>query len=259
MDDVLEQALRLAATDPAARPAFYRALLDAEVVVIGRSNGTVDDDGRLSPGSHLSLAHWRAPDDTLFVPFFSSEARLHAAAPAETSILRLHARALFETARGSVLVLNPGAEVGKEFAPGEIDALLDHGVAHAADPHVVESARQVLLGQPAERPDALITAVSALLAGHANVRAAYLARMDDPSRPPPSLVIGLEGDGDLDAALREVGSVAADTAPRDTPVDLVEVRRGDDGLSDYFLRSVEPFYRRPAGGFGGRLRALFGG
>ena len=33
----LEQALRLAATDPAARPDFYRLLLEAEIFVIGES------------------------------------------------------------------------------------------------------------------------------------------------------------------------------------------------------------------------------
>jgi hypothetical protein len=109
---------------------------------------------------------------------------------------------------------------------------------------VIEEDTRVLLAQPAERPEALLEAVRAFLARRPAAKRAWLALMTVPSQDPePHLVIGVEADGDVDALLGEIGNVAADTSPAG-PVDLMQVREGDDGLSRYFLDNVEPFYRR---------------
>lgn len=67
--------------------------------------------------------------------------------------------------------------------------------------------------------------------------------MHDPaSEEKSTLVIGFEGG--LDVAMREAGVVAADTAPNGDPVDFIRIRAGEGGVSDYFLKSVKPFYER---------------
>jgi hypothetical protein len=68
--------------------------------------------------------------------------------------------------------------------------------------------------------------------------------MHIPSQDPePHLVIGVEADGDAEALLAEIGNVAADTSPAG-PVDVMQVRVGEEGLSRYFLDNVEPFFQR---------------
>jgi hypothetical protein len=239
----LERALRLAATDPAARPDFYRQLLEADVFVIGDAGGHPEGAFTAQEGESIALQHWSKADGTTVLPFFSSLAALQRALDEEVTYLRLPARTLLEMTQGATLVLDPRSEYGKEFVPGEIVALLAGGLTRRAEPRVLEKATQVLLAQPKQRPEALIAGVCAFLAKRPAVRRAWLASMHLPEQDPePHLVIGLEADGEIDALIAEVGNVAADLAT-DGPIDLVQVRAGEEGLSHYFLESVEPFYR----------------
>lgn len=254
----LEQALERAAGEPAARPEFYRQLLDAQVIVIGHSDPPAAGTAMLEAGARVSIFNWQTKDGLPFIPFFSSLAALQRVLDEEAGYLALPVRTLFEMTRGATLVLNPGSDHGKEFFPAEVEALLTSGVNHVGTQRVVQEATEVLLGQPANRPEAMVSALAALFAKHAGVRAAYLCLMHDPAASPaPVLMIGVEGvdEADLDPVIREAGAVAADTAPAGEPVDFVQVRRGDGGISDYFAGSVPPFYKR---GLGSKLRSLFG-
>jgi hypothetical protein len=240
----LEGALRLAATDPSARPDFYRMLLEAEVLVIGDASPRPSGKWEAKAGESISLQHWSKPDGSMVLPFFSSIEALQRALDEEVTYYQLPARALFEMTQGATLVLDPRSEYGKEFVPGEITALLAGGLTRAAERHVMEEATQVLLAQPKERPVALIHGIGAFLAKRPAVKRAWLALMTNPAiSPEPNLVVGVEVDGDPDAVFAEIGNVAADLSDGG-PVDLILVREGDDGLSQYFLQNVEPFYRR---------------
>jgi hypothetical protein len=240
----LERALRLAATDPAARPDFYRQLLEAEVFVIGEPRAHPDAAWTAQPGESIALQHWGKPDGTTVLPFFSSLEALQRAVDQEVTYYQLPARALLEMTQGATLVLDPRSDYGKEFVPGEIAALLAGGLTHAAERRVIQEATQVLLAQPKERPEALINGVRAFLGKRPAARRAWLALMHIPTQDSdPHLVVGIEADGDADALLAEAGNVAADLSPAG-PVDLVQVRAGEEGLSRYFLEGVEPFFRR---------------
>jgi hypothetical protein len=167
----------------------------------------------------------------------------------------LPAKSFFEMTLGSFLMLNPMSPYGKEFFPNEIQALLETGVNHAPQSRVVRKETKVLLGQPANYPSEMVSALTALLAKHSAVKAAYLCLMHDPSTSDkPSLVVGLDGDRDLTEATREAGSVAADTVPKGDSVDFVVLKRGESGISDYMFKSVKPFYERT---WGAKLRSLF--
>ena len=69
------------------------------------------------------------------------------------------------------------------------------------------------------------------------------------------LLVGIEADGNFERVVRAAGVVAGDTAPRGELVDATRVVRSDKGLAAYFIRDVEPFYRRARGGW---LKSLFG-
>ncbi|MFN4362280.1 MAG: enhanced serine sensitivity protein SseB C-terminal domain-containing protein [Hylemonella sp.] len=252
----LERALELAASDPASRPEFYRTLMESEVFVIGSSGAVTGQRSLIPAGAKVEIVHWEKQDGTPVIPFFTSLEALRRSLKEETGFMALSARGFFEMVKGKTLVLNPASPYGKEFFPNEIESLLSTGVNHAPVSRTVETATQVLLGQPSAYPTQMVSSLKALLAKHANVRAAHLCLMQEPTSQVPSLVVGFEGEGDISRAMADAGAVAADTAPRGTPVDFIRVIPGEPGLSEYFLSTGTPFYRRT---FGATLKRLFGG
>ncbi|UHQ21570.1 enhanced serine sensitivity protein SseB C-terminal domain-containing protein [Lysobacter sp. 5GHs7-4] len=253
----LDTALAQAAADPAARPAFYRLLLDSQIYVIGHTRTPEASDDPNAGRNKLAVMQWQKDDGTLYLPFFTSLQALQREIDAEVAVIGVTAREFFQITRGARLVLNPSSQYGREFDPGEIAALLDTGSVHAASPRVVARSSEVLLGQPQHTPQRMLASLRSLLSKHGQVRAAYLAQMHDPAvTPAPVLLIGLDGDGDLTRTVQDVGAVAADTADHAPGVDVVLIQRGDNGLSDYLLREVEPFYRRS---LGATLRGWFSG
>ena len=243
-ENALERTLRLAAREPASRPDFYRLLLESEVYVIGTAQGASGAQ-TVAAGDQLSIQNWNKDDGTPVVPFFSSLDLLRRALTGESGYLSLPARSLFEITRGAALVLNPNADHGKEFFPQEIEALLSGCLTREPVQRVTQKQSKVLLGQPAQYPKAMAEALSACFGKRAEVNAGYLCLMHDTSQDAkPHLVVGVEVDGDFDGVLREAGTVAADTVPDGDAVDLFRVVRGEAGLSEYFLKSVKPFYQR---------------
>lgn len=252
--NALELSLARAADDPASRPDFYRTLLESEVFVIGFTDSAGEGRSTIPEGSKLSIVNWEKNDGTPVIPFFTSLEALRSALKEEATFLAMPARNFFEITRGSGLVLNPKSSYGKEFFPHEIEALLETGVNHIATQRIVQKATKVLLGQPANYPVEMVSALTSLLAKHPNVKAAYLCLMHDPgSDEKPTLVVGFEGDNDLDQAMKEAGSVAADTAPRGELVDFTRIKPNEPGISAYMYESVKPFYERT---WGKRLRAM---
>jgi len=254
----LDRALQSAATDPASRPEFYRVLLASDVFIIGRTHAPGEGRTVIPAGAKIDIVHWEKKDGTPVVPFFSSVDALRQSLKESADYVSLPARNFFELVKGRTLVLNPASSHSKEFFPNEVESLLATGVNNAPVQRTVGKATQVLLGQPRDYPDYMVAALKKILGKHANVRAAYLCQMQEPasqeSTPRPALVIGLDADGDISRAITEAGAVAADTAPRGTPVDFVKIVQGEGGMSDYFLRNVKPFHRRT---LGAAIRRLF--
>lgn len=251
----LEQKLKHAADDPASRPEFYKALMEANVFVIGHTDSEGEGVSTIPTGAKLSIVNWVKNDGTPVTPFFTSLEALQRALKEESKFVALPAKSFFEMTLGSFLVLNPSSPYGKEFFPNEIQALLETGMNHAPKTRVVQKETKVLLGQPTDYPSAMVSALTVLLAKHSAVKAAYLCLMHDPSSSEkPSLVVGFEGDKDLSEPMKEAGSVAADTAPRGELVDFTVLKRGEPGISDYMFSSVKPFYERT---WRRKLRSLF--
>lgn len=241
----LEAALAAAASDPAARPAFYRTLLESDIYVLGSSNMPSDGSHVLPAGTSLAITKWKSTDGTEVIPFFASLRALELALKEPAPYVAMPARAFFEMTRGERLIINPTSEHAKEFLPHEIAALLATGLNGVPVVEQVQAARKVQLGQPRVSPAQMVSALSKFLAGQAGVKAAYLCQMVDPmSGGKTALVVGLEGDGDLVSVIEQAGSVAADTAPAGLQVNFVQIARGETGVAEYFFSSVGPFYRR---------------
>ncbi len=127
-EKALEEALRMAAEEPAHRPLFYRFLLDSVVYALSPSDASRTGISRIEAGEKITILNWEKTDGSPVVPFFTSMEALRAAIEQESAFLKLPARALFEMTKGSCLVLNPKLQYSKEFLPDEIEALLASGL-----------------------------------------------------------------------------------------------------------------------------------
>jgi|SRR5690625_2534156 len=255
-ENEIEYALRRAAEEPGDRPAFYKLLLDSKIFILGKSDSLDEGETVLRKDTNVAIIKWQDEDGNPVIPFFTSLLTLQRSIEQEQPYLALMARDFFELTQGSNLVLNPSSPYGKEFYPQEIATLLKSGTNSEPEHRLIEKETQVLLGQPADYPSEMISAITRLLSKHANVKAAYLASMNQPDvMPSKSLVVGIEGDGKIEEVIREVGAVAADTRPRELPVDLIQVQPSEAGLSEYMLNSTKPFYERS---WGAKLKLAFG-
>jgi hypothetical protein len=263
----LATALARAADGPAERLAFYRLLLSSIVYVIGDAGAPGAKQRAMQQGEKLSIRHWQGKDGSAVVPFFTSLPALQRVLKEESGYLALPARELFALTRGASLVLDPMSGHDKEFYPDEVADLLDKGADHVAQTRAPAGApapapsREIVLDQPPEPPAALIDALAALLPHHPGVQRAYLCRMHDPAAgDTPSLLVGFEGGDGLGEALDAARAVAAGAAPSGVAVDVVPLRAGDPGPSEYLLTAVAPFYTRtpPKSGLAATIRGWFG-
>lgn len=223
-ENELERAMLQAATEASARPAFYRLLLDSELVVLGKRNGS------------LALDTVQGPDGE-YHPVFSAETRIKALLddPAVVQNFKIKGRRLFEITRGAQFVLNPGSSPNKVLTAGEIDWCLK----------TFQPQAELIVAQPKVYPTRLIKALCILFTSRQAIRAAhlvYVARdgIDTEAHP----MIGLEAEGDVPRLAQEI----FDAAEAVMPNALIEVVYLDTSavmnpLQKHLL-SVPPFYRR---------------
>lgn len=239
----LEAALVRAADDPAESPTFYRELLAARLYVVQPNAPAGQGEVILKEGEAVHLQNVEI-EGAPAVPAYSSLARLRETLTEEAGYLAFGARDLFEIVQGTQVALNPGLAYGKLFTVPEIEALLDGSLFQPAERFVAERDTQVLMGQPANYPHALVEALGRFFRGRGDVEAAYLVHFYNPETDEaPHSLVGLEVSGDWDKIAGEAGMVAEQIKVPDPPVDFVKVGTGGS-LDDYFRRECEPFFLR---------------
>ncbi|CNI02680.1 enhanced serine sensitivity protein SseB [Yersinia frederiksenii] len=261
-DQSLESLLKLAATESIHRTAFFRALLDATVLVLVDDAELRGEEGEMTftAGDGVNILHWEKQDGESVIPFFTSVEVLQQALDIaedqsidteKQPFIAMPVRVLFEMTQGAHLFLNPKSEHGKEFWPQEVAMLLENGGLAQPAEMVVDKESQILLGQPEEYPAAMVDALIQLFSQRKPVRRAFLALMHDKSvDEKPNLLIGLEVDGsddEIDQLIQEAGNVASDHAPDDGPVDFCVVNEKERGVSHYLMTHTQAFYQRKWG------------
>ncbi|MTH45857.1 enhanced serine sensitivity protein SseB [Intestinirhabdus alba] len=241
----LETLLEKAAIEPAHRPAFFRTLLESTVWV----PGVAAEGGAVVESSALDLQHWEKEDGTSVIPFFTSPAALQQAVREEQAFVAMPARALFEMTLGETLFLNARLPVGKEFMPREISLLLGEEGSPLSVQQVLEGGESLILSEVAEPPAQMIDSLITLFKTLKPVKRAFLCAIKESEEAQPNLLIGIEADGDMTAIIHAAGSVATDTLPGDEPVDICEVKKGEQGVSHFITEHIAPFYERRWGGF----------
>ena len=133
----LEEALKAAVKDTEARPAFYKALLAAQVYVVGRAEAGHENE---ADGPHLQLKQWKQPDGSLAMPFFATMESFRDMFGFSEPHLLVPVIELFRFAgQGTTLVMT-SPEGSKEFKRDEVEMLLNLA---ASDPLALALERAV--------------------------------------------------------------------------------------------------------------------
>ena len=242
----LEETLLLAATNPDARPDFYRALLREDVLVL-----TLPKEGE--PAGEIPVTQNMEVQLQVLhdgkIPVFTARERIFDSnvVKEEVPYLRLSGFDLFQMVQGADCALNPFSSLGKLFTANELAELLA-GQLFEGPAHQIPPDTQVLLGQPANFPTALVESLSTYAAAQPLIRAIYLAQMQLPDSPEPArLLLGFDVEGEDTAFLQEVGAVIQHHLDATHQfVDIVLVSpNSEEPLSHYFYQT-EPVYKRGA-------------
>ena len=241
-ENVLEQLLLLAATDENARPAFYQALLQEEILMIlAPAEGIEPGEIILAEGQEIQLQI--LADGKL--PIFSSPSRLTDGGVENNPMpyVRLPGHAFFNMVQGQDCVLNPFSPAGKILPKDELAALLAGQLTGPLSPAGGDA--QVLLSQPADYPSAVAEAVSAWAATQPHIETAFLAQMQLDSNPEvPRLLLAFESSSLDPSFMQELGPVLEGRTTDFQFVDLMLLdKTSDEGVNPYF-RTIEPFYKQ---------------
>ncbi len=219
--NALEESLLRAASEDAARPEFYRRLLNSNLTVLG------------SFGETMSI-ETVSNEQGNFHPIFTVPERMKEFMAVDLPHFAIAARTLFEATSGAQFVINPGSGMGKILSADEIAWCLQ------AFPST-----SIIVAKPKIYPIKLVKALCILFTSRMLIRAAhlvYVARegVDQEAHP----MIGLEADGDVPRLAQEI-FVAAEAALPGTPIEVVYIDPQSelDPFQKHML-SVPPFYQR---------------
>jgi hypothetical protein len=241
-ENVLEQLLLLAATDENARPAFYQALLQEEILMIlAPTEGIAAGEVVLTEGQEIQLQV--LADGKL--PIFSSVPRLTdgGVENGPVSYVRLPGHAFFSMVQGQDCVLNPFSPAGKLLPKDELAALLAGQLTGPLSPAGGDA--QVMLSEPADYPTAVADAIKEWAATQPHIETAYLAQMQLADNPEvPRLLLAFESTNPDPSFMQQLGPVLQGQTNSYQFVDLMLLDvNSDEGVNPYF-RQVEPFYKK---------------
>jgi hypothetical protein len=206
-ENEIERLLVRAASEPSARAAFTRALMDAQIFVVLVPDGPVEQqpDGsvKVPEGTRLNLPS-ASRGAVKLLPFFSSPTRARTWFKGEYIVAPDRTRELFARYVDALFVLNPASDYGKEFTSDEVKRLLSGHFDDGPATEVIQKQEQVLLSHPSEVPTRLIKALGRELGALKSVRGAWLMQAMRASQKEPSWMLGVDNMGswqDVQAAI----------------------------------------------------------
>jgi hypothetical protein len=224
-ENEIEHMLIRASSEPSERPAFARALLDAEVcgVLVGESGPIVpgpDGNATVPQGTRLTLPSATRGEEKL-LPFFTAPSRARAWFSSDHIVAPDRTRDLFGRYPEASFVLNPGSDYGKEFTPSEVKRLLAGHFEEGAETVTIPAGQQLLLGHPSEVPDALIAALSREFSAVKSVRGAWLMLAARAGHAGQSWMLGVDCEGSWSDVQAAINRAVAGDVLKGRPLDAV--------------------------------------
>jgi hypothetical protein len=244
-ESALEHMLRDAWHEPGLRPAFYKRLLESEVLVPIQAGGEQRRSRVIGAGDTLQVITLVRKDRVGVIPFFTSAPRLFDDAAATGQCVRMIVRELFESRPDMHFHLNPFSRYGREFSPADVRCLLETGGIASTDPVVIGYDGEPDLRAPSQPPTEILSALRVAFARNFDVRAAYIAECchPEPGAEQMLLVMDLKDGADEMRAVREAGTVIRELSEAETPrFAVARLLRDGSPVACYFLDQADPFY-----------------
>jgi SseB protein C-terminal domain/SseB protein N-terminal domain len=196
----IERLLMRASAEPAARPGFARALMDAQIfqVLVADCGPIVPGpDGKrtLPVGSKLAMPNATRGEERL-VPFFTAPSRARTWFKGDHIVAPDTARDFFNRFQDAPFILNPGSDYGKEFTPAEVKRMLAGQFDEGPQTQVIEKTEQVLLAHPKEIPVDLIAALAREFEALPGMRGAWLMLAMREGASEQTWMLGVDHKGD---------------------------------------------------------------
>ena len=240
--NVLEHLLLLAPVDENARPAFYQALLQENILmVLAPAEGQATGEVQLAEGQEIQLQVLQ--DGRL--PIFSSAARLSDGNMDVSTIswVPIPGQAFFAMTQGQDCVLNPFSAAGKLLPAAEIEALLAGQFSQQGG---LPADAQVVLNAP-ELPEGLAESLADFGAANADILAIYVAQMQlaGNEAQPPRLLLGFDTISHDPEFMQQLGPALEGRTGNFQHVDLMLLDlTSDEGVNPYFQQpEVQPVYK----------------
>jgi SseB protein C-terminal domain/SseB protein N-terminal domain len=237
----IERMLLRASADPAARPGFALALMDAEIfLVLISEDGPIvtGPDGKavIPEGTRLTLASVVRGEDKL-LPFFTAPSRARSWYKGEHIVAPERTRDLFGRFPDAPYALNPGSDFAKDFTPGEVQRMLAGLFDEGPQTRTTEPPEKVLLVHPGEIPEDLVAALRSELGATKSVRGAWLMLAMRAGQPERSWMLGVDHDGSWDDVLAAIGRAVAGDVLKGR---ILDAKPLDDGSLSSTLRTGIP-------------------
>ncbi|RYD54410.1 MAG: hypothetical protein EOP60_07620 [Sphingomonadales bacterium] len=197
----LEIALIAAAREPAARAAFERLLLGSDLYAATPEAPAQPSEHIAGEGKTISILNVAGPDGAPVPALFTAESRLAEIFGVGTGYVRLPATAFFEMFGQSGVFLNPGQSYAVTWSAEDLSHLLGKPVRRT-----VAKDTKILLGSPAQRPDALIARIRETVADAPALEEVWLALAHWPDDGQASWYLDVHSSADPD----EVAELLAD-------------------------------------------------
>lgn len=240
-EDELEHALLELERGQGSREQVLAALESAEVFV-PRPRAAQGADRGQAEAEGLELPLITDADGRQAVPLFPSLARLAAAVDEQTAYFQVAFRALAEGwPPGVDAVIDPGGPLELTLAIGGEEGPAQPG------PNTVAAGTRILVGDPAEEPEAALEALCALFASLPEVLDAYRAQVyiEAPGEVPHVAVgVGAEHGTNLDRLFQQASQAIGDAGPLSF-LPLSAQADPADPIASYMLDQTSPFYTRP--------------
>jgi hypothetical protein len=205
----IERLLMRASAEPAMRPGFARALMDAQIfLVLVPDSGSImpgaDGKAVISEGAQLVSPTAMRNGQKLF-PLFTAASRAKAWYKDDHIVAPESLRNVFARCPDDAYVLNPGSDYGKEFTPPEVRRMLAGQFDEAPQTQIIEKTEQVLLAHPKEIPVDLIAALGRELGAVPAVRGAWLMLAMRQGADAQSWMLGVDHEGDWQDVRAAIG------------------------------------------------------
>ncbi|MGY8709823.1 enhanced serine sensitivity protein SseB C-terminal domain-containing protein [Bradyrhizobium sp. 18BD] len=221
----IERMLMRAAQEPSERPAFARALMDAEIVMVlvpeaGRLEPAPDGNAIVPEGTKLTLPSAMRGEQRL-LPFFTAPSRARAWFSGDHIVAPDRTLDLFGRYPEASYVLNPGSDYGKEFTPAEVKRLLAGHFEEGAETITIPAGEQLLLGHPSDVPNELISALSREFSAEKSIRGAWLMLAARAGHPDQTWMLGVDHEGSWSNVLAAINRAVAGDVLKGRPLDAV--------------------------------------